>query len=146
MSGMPLLDVFNESVLILCRRSDKHVRVVNCATSLFPSCLAFWPAWPWAETILTRNNFIRCQTEQVPISTKVDTATVRKDEIFVAKRMINCTIRLSKNVYSASALVALCSFATLRQVSLQVIRPFRCCLFNPHYRWIVCVFESNPAD
>jgi hypothetical protein len=27
-----------------------------------------------------------------------------------------------------------------------VIRPFRCCLFNPHYRWIVCVFESNPAD
>ena len=124
---MPLLDVLNESALILCRRMDEYVRIVNCATSPFLSCLAFRPGWPWRRRF-SCHNFLRCQTDQVRISTKEDTAIAPKGEIFAAKKMINCTTRLSKNVYNASALVALCLFVTLRQVSKRC-RYFECCLW-----------------
>jgi hypothetical protein len=118
------------------RRTCPHL---NCATSMFPSCLAFWPGVALAKTILTCRNFLRSQTDQVRISTKVDTATVHKGEISAVKKTINYTIQLSKSVYNASAPVALCSFATLRQVSLQVrllVLPWLrfCHLF--HYMYI----------
>jgi hypothetical protein len=88
---------------------------------VYVSILFSFLAWlALAKTILTCHNFLRSQTDQVQISKKVDTATVHKGETFVAKRMINYTIQLSKSVYNASAPVALCSSATLRQVSLQV--------------------------
>jgi hypothetical protein len=115
-------DVLNEFVLILCRRKDEYVCLVNCATSRFSILFSFLVWLALAKTILTCHNFLRCQTDQVPISTKVDTATVPKGETFVAKKMINYTTRLSKSVYSANAPVELCLSATLRQVSLQVIQ------------------------
>ena len=111
------VSIFNPCSTSGSRRTCPHL---NCATSMFPSCLAFWPGMALAKTILTCRNFLRSQTDQVRISTRVDTATVRKGEISAVKKTINYTIQLSKSAYNASAPVALCSFATLRQVSLQV--------------------------
>jgi hypothetical protein len=82
---------------------------------IFLSLLAWLAS---VKTILTRHDFLRCQTDQVRISMMVDTVTVHKGEMFAALRMINYTIQLSKSAFSESALVVLCSFATLRQVLL----------------------------
>jgi hypothetical protein len=104
-----------------CAAGATNMRSIKLCYVYVSILLSFLALLALAKTIiLTCHNFLRYQTDQVRMWTKVDTVTVHKGEIFVAKRMINYTTQLSKSVYSASAPVALCSFATLRQVSLQM--------------------------
>ena len=83
-----------------------------CYVSVF-SCLVFCPGGTNSHVIIS--SVVRWNFDQGGYGDHP------KGEIFAAKKMINCTTRWSKSVYNASALVTLCLFVTLRQVSKRLL-------------------------